>query len=264
VSTRIQRRGGTTAEHSAFTGAPREITVNTTDNRAVVHDGSTPGGHPVAKVADYTAASVLSKLLTVDGVGSGVDADKVQGVTPGASGLAVLAAADAAALTVAIGQVGPILGTQVATTSGTSIDFTGIPSWAKRITILLDNVSTNGTSPVIVQLGDSGGPETSGYTGGLGTITGSTAAGAASALAGLQLVAGTATAVRSGTVTISLMNAATFKWVMVGVIGDNAGSGAAGYTVAVKSTSAALDRIRLTTVGGTDTFDAGSMNISWE
>lgn len=45
----IQLRGGTTAEHSTFTGAAREVTVNTTNNTLVVHDGTTAGGHELAK-----------------------------------------------------------------------------------------------------------------------------------------------------------------------------------------------------------------------
>jgi hypothetical protein len=56
-------------------------------------------------------------------------------------------------------------GTAVASTSGTSIDFTSIPSWVKRITVMIAGVSTNGSSIIQIQLGDSGGVETSGYTG---------------------------------------------------------------------------------------------------
>jgi hypothetical protein len=54
MSTRIQRRGGTTAEHSTFTGANRELTIDTTKHTAVVHDGSTVGGHPLAKSSELT------------------------------------------------------------------------------------------------------------------------------------------------------------------------------------------------------------------
>jgi hypothetical protein len=50
-------------------------------------------------------------------------------------------------------------GTAVASTSGTSIDFTSIPLWVKRITVMFAGVSTNGTSPFLVQLGDAGGIE---------------------------------------------------------------------------------------------------------
>jgi len=56
-------------------------------------------------------------------------------------------------------------GTAVASTSGTSIDFTSIPSWVKSITVMFSAVSTSGTSDVIVRLGTGGSPETSGYVG---------------------------------------------------------------------------------------------------
>ena len=66
------------------------------------------------------------------------------------------------------GTLAPIVsGTAVASTSGTSIDFTGIPSWVKRITVMLNGVSTSGTSIVQVQIG-SGSPTTSGYTDAIG------------------------------------------------------------------------------------------------
>jgi hypothetical protein len=54
-------------------------------------------------------------------------------------------------------------GTAVASTSGTSIDFTSIPAWVKKITVMFDRVSTNGTSFVQVQLGTSGGFVITGY-----------------------------------------------------------------------------------------------------
>jgi hypothetical protein len=49
MSTQIQRRRGTTAEHSTFTGVEGELTVDTTKDTAVVHDGTTVGGHPLQK-----------------------------------------------------------------------------------------------------------------------------------------------------------------------------------------------------------------------
>ena len=54
-------------------------------------------------------------------------------------------------------------GTAVASTSGTSIDFTGIPSWAKRITVMFNGVSTNGTSQQLIQIG-SGSVNATGYS----------------------------------------------------------------------------------------------------
>ena len=55
-------------------------------------------------------------------------------------------------------------GTSQASTSGTSIDFTGIPSWVKRITVMFNGVSTNGTSNPLIQIGDSSGVAITGYS----------------------------------------------------------------------------------------------------
>ena len=63
------------------------------------------------------------------------------------------------------------LATAVNSTSGTSIDFTGIPNWVDKITIMLSNVSTNGTSQPMFQIGDSGGIETTGYVTATANIT---------------------------------------------------------------------------------------------
>lgn len=49
MSKAIQRRRGTTAEHAGFTGLVGELTIDTTKKTAVVHDGVTAGGHPLAK-----------------------------------------------------------------------------------------------------------------------------------------------------------------------------------------------------------------------
>lgn len=155
-------------------------------------------------------------------------------------------------------------GTSVATTSGTSIDITGIPSWARKIVLTMAGVSTSGTSLVMVQIGDSGGVETSGYSGS-GATSSSGVTSSTSHSAGFTLEAGgafTAASVRSGHVTLVLCDASN-TWVLSGVTALSAGnvvSQAAGH----KQLSAALDRVRLTTVGGADTFDAGAINILYE
>lgn len=153
------------------------------------------------------------------------------------------------------------LGTAVTLTTQTSVDFTGIPSWAKRITVMFNGVSTNGTSPPILQFGDSGGIETTGYLGSAGVVGASTAASSLFT-SGIGLINATAaTVVMQGAVTLSLMTGTT--WVASGILtrSDSAGANLVGGS---KATSAALDRIRLTTSSGTDQFDAGSVNISWE
>ena len=156
-------------------------------------------------------------------------------------------------------------GTAVASTSGTSIDFTGIPSWAKRITVMFSGVSTSGTSVPIIQIGASTTPETTSYTGSF-TIS-NTASASANLSTGFAIgVSGTpqaATTVKHGIVTLALLNSSTNLWTAFGVLGqsDIAQSGFLGGS---KSITGTLGVVRITTVNGTDTFDAGSINIMYE
>ena len=153
-------------------------------------------------------------------------------------------------------------GTAVASTSGTSIDFTSIPSWVKRVTVMFDGVSTNGTSTVTIQIGDSGGVEISGYLGTIGR-TGAGTGGANNSTGFLVDDGGAAAVVRHGSIVLTLLNASTNTWTAMGAVGrsDSANVYIQGGS---KSLSATLDRVRITTSGGTDTFDAGSINILYE
>ena len=160
------------------------------------------------------------------------------------------------------GQIYPIVrSTAIASTSGTSIDFTSIPSWVRRITVMFDAVSTNGTSNWLVQLGDSGGIENTGYIS-VGTFVGSST-GASNYTAGFGLAMSSAGHVGQGLIIFS--NLTGNVWTASGSL---AGSGsAAGFIYATcgsKTLSATLDRVRITTVNGTDTFDAGTINIMYE
>ena len=155
-----------------------------------------------------------------------------------------------------------VQGTAVASTSGTSIDFTGIPSWVKRITVMFSTVSTNGTSIPQIQLGDSGGVETSGYASGGGFIT--TAAGVAvtTATSGFIIYSNISAASLSGSIILSLLGSNT--WVAQGILYQSASTANVTQTAGTKTLSDVLDRVRITTVNGTDTFDAGSINILYE
>ena len=154
-----------------------------------------------------------------------------------------------------------VLETAKASTSGTSVFFTGIPSWVKRITVMFDGVSTNGTSPPQVQIGDSGGIETSGYlcSNSVITTTVATANGTTGYRIGVNNWA--ATVLANGSIVITNLSGNT--WSAFGVVGDSA-SALTYLTAGSKSLSGTLDRIRIITVNGTDTFDAGSINILYE
>jgi hypothetical protein len=157
-----------------------------------------------------------------------------------------------------------VLGTSQASTSGTSITFTGLPSWVKRVTVMLNGVSTSGTSPIQIQLGTSGGFVTSGYSSNFGFInSASGVAGAVATTTGLyvcQFAANTDTV--SSVVVIN--NFSANIWGYSGTGSRTGNVGAFYYSAIPQSLSGALTQIRLTTVNGTDTFDAGSVNILYE
>jgi hypothetical protein len=147
-------------------------------------------------------------------------------------------------------------GTSVASTSGTSIDFTGLPAWIERITVMFNGVSVSGTSNFLVQLGDSGGIENTGYASGAGSRIGETTSTAGFVLS----QSGSAAATFSGLVQI--MTVSSNAWVTSGVLIRS--DGFANSFGGNKTLSDVLDRIRITTVNGTDTFDAGTINIIYE
>jgi hypothetical protein len=148
--------------------------------------------------------------------------------------------------------------------TGTSVDFTGIPSWVKRVTVMLNGVSTNGTSPVIVQLGDSGGVENTGYVsqaaGISTTVIDTTRSGTNTD--GFRLAINAHAATDAITGKIDIVNISSNIWIAQGIIIASATFPT--MAVGSKTTSATLDRVRITTVNGTDTFDAGSINIMYE
>ena len=151
-----------------------------------------------------------------------------------------------------------VLGTAVNSTSGTSIDFTDIPSWAKKITVMFNGVSTNGTSGLMVQLGDSGGIETSGYVGAVWS-----GAGAGQDSIGFVIQNNMiALQTQQGSVRINLFGGSIY--VEDGNVGPNLLANAIAVSCGSKSLSSTLDRVRITTLNGTDTFDAGQINIMYE
>jgi len=150
-------------------------------------------------------------------------------------------------------------GTAVATTSGTAVDFTSIPSGVKRISMMFNQVSCNGTAPRLIQIGTSSGLVTSGYISS-GAHAGAGQAGLVST-AGFLMGAGGAVADKTvGIVTIQTLGSNI--WAMESSTAD----GTANY-IKVGGGSitlgAVLDRVRLSTTSGA-TFDHGSVNIAWE
>lgn len=164
-------------------------------------------------------------------------------------------------LVAATGTLAPIVhGTAQATTSGTFKDFTDIPSWVKRITIMFSGVSTSGTSVVLIQIGDSGGIENTAYTAHAGVIQAS-AVGSADFTTGYGLAHDSgATSTLSGSYTIT--NLSGNVWTLSG--SARQASNRIAMAAGSKTLSDILTQIRITTVNGTDTFDAGTINIMYE
>jgi len=148
--------------------------------------------------------------------------------------------------------------TAVATTSGTAIDFTGIPAGVKRITVMLNGVSTNGVSNFQIQLG-AGSVITSGYVSGWSQAS---SAGAPVTTGFLINAAVAAAHAYSGSAVLTLLSGNT--WVCSSVICCVTGAVSGTIQGGAVTLSDTLDRVRITTVNGTDVFDAGSVNILYE
>ena len=142
-------------------------------------------------------------------------------------------------------------------TSGTSIDFTGIPSGVKRIIVMLSSVSTSGTSNLLIQLG-AGSVTITGY------VSRATSIGAqVSSTAGFIITQALSAATDTITGNIVICTLGSNIWVSGGNISDIGQNGII-MSAGNVTLGGTLDRVRITTVNGTDTFDAGSINILYE
>lgn len=154
------------------------------------------------------------------------------------------------------------LGTSVASTSGTSIDFTSIPSTVKRITVMFRGVSTSSTSSYLIRLG-AGSVETTSYASTSMAIISSPSYGSASNTTGFLLTATgpEAAALHHGSAILTLMgsNIWTLQSSISAALSDRCFCSSGSIAL-----SGTLDRVRITTVNGTDTFDAGTINIMYE
>jgi hypothetical protein len=148
-------------------------------------------------------------------------------------------------------------GTAVSVSSTSTDISTAIPSWARKVSVILSGVSTGGTSNLLIQVGSSTFT-TSGYAS--GSSTGGNTRDTSTA-GFLVTGANTSAATNSGAVV--LYNITGNTWVSSGSVADT-GDGRSGTSGGTVTLSGVLDRVRITTVNGTDTFDAGSVNIIYE
>lgn len=213
--------------------------------------------------ANVTTAKIADLNVTTDKIADlGVTTGKIADLNVTTGKIADLGVttgkiADAAITTAKLAQ--PLtVGTAQNSTSGTSIDFNSIPSWAKRITVIFNGVSTNGTDNYLVQLTDSGGVETTGYLSNANDYGGTTG-----------IVTNGFVLTRSGVIAAGVMHGTVVfikafsgdTWVSSGTVTCN---GLVGNSAGTKTLSGTLTGLRITTVLGTNTFDAGQINIMYE
>jgi hypothetical protein len=289
-------RAITASDSAASTDHWKTIQVNTASVVVTLADATTMAAGYIVNVANQSSGSVTVGLATstntIDGVTNTTQLigpkevreyivnatatgyitksnrvsinDLTEDTSPdlGADYIQTYDASGTIAKKVLLGRAGAgVLGTEQATTSGTSIDFTGIPSWAKKIFVQFVGVSLSGTSNILIQIGDSGGLETTGYVSSSGAASDGNVLSVSSSTAGIIVRTANAANEIHGAVTLTLEDASNFTWV---ASGNFVTSTVMAMTAGSKSLSAALDRLSVTTVNGTDTFDAGAVNILYE
>jgi hypothetical protein len=221
-----------------------------------------------AQIVDATAAAEYGRfsLATVQNsvvndvvwVGGGLWMEGAAGGDPGAGKI------NASELQVSGHKVEWTYGSVVATTSGTSVTLSNaIPSWATEIEIILIGVSTNtANQPPLIQLGDSGGVETSGYVSVTGVISGSSAAEAADTdgFTSYDETSFAAATAVTGSLKLTRWDASDHLWIAEGKFTDGT---LINLVSGIKTTSAVLSSVFLTTTGGAATFDAGNGRVRY-
>lgn len=155
---------------------------------------------------------------------------------------------------------------ELSLTSGATKDFTGIPAGVKRVTLMIASASTNGTSNYLVQIGDAGGLEVTGYQGSIAAVFNvNTTTCEAIAAGGFTIINSVAAAGSyMGKIVLDLAAASTNTWIASSMCCRETTAHGVFTMTGFKQLSSTLDRIRLTTVNGTDTFDVGIVSIKYE
>lgn len=180
-------------------------------------------------------------------------------------GLGTIATQDASNVSISGGTITAsvvTLSSETATTSGTSHDITSIPSGVKSIKVLLDGVSWSGSAGLVVQIGDSGGVETTGYSSTGGVLSGTAVTSTNDTTWFRVVLTGIASQTVHGVVDLCLQDSTNNVWIMKSMAHNDTGTNLH-FGSGRKALSATLDRVRLTTTNGTDTFDAGSFSIQY-
>ena len=249
--------GSITLAAPAVAGSNTQTLVATTDTLAPVIRATA-----ATTTATAFTGAITGTTLTVTAVASGtIQIGQVitgVGVTAGTSIVAFgTGTGGTGTYTVSVSQT-------VASIALTVVgqDFYNIPSWVKRITVMFSGVSGSGTSAFLLQIGTSSGVENTGYSS-TAARGGSASVAYATSTAGYILTeSAVATNIYNGLATIALFG--SNNWIESSVIASPTAINALNTAAGAKTLGGTLDRVRITTVGGTDTFDAGSINILYE
>lgn len=165
-----------------------------------------------------------------------------------------------AAVDLAAGATAIARDTAKNSTSGVAVQFTGIPSWARRITVVFNGVSTNGANNILVQLGTGGAPTSSGYAG-YSVFSYASGVVPVSSTAGIPVFNNAASYNHYGELVLTNISGNT--WVASGqfVTAGTQGSTVSGGSIGL---AGVLNYLRVVATNGTDAFDAGSINVFFE
>jgi hypothetical protein len=150
------------------------------------------------------------------------------------------------------------------TASGSSVDFTNIPSWVRRITVTMTGISFAAAGVGRIRIGTSGGLVTTGYAGGLVGIATTPAVSLDSLGASPEGIAGLSASAAATVVTgqFIIVNVTGNTWQATGSVVRNTDTAALNVSNGWIALSGTLDRLSL--VATTSTFDAGTINILYE
>jgi hypothetical protein len=201
-------------------------------------------------------------IINCGGTGSITGISTITGLPPGGLPDNCITDADIAYYTITpLKLAQPMtLVAQVNTNNGGAVNFTGIPNWVKRITILLDGVSINSTTVPLVRIATSTGFVDSGYVSGGTFLPAGAGAVYHTSTTGFVIPAASASAVHSGIIQICNISSNTWIYSYAGV---NTGESASSVAGGTKSLSAILDRVRITT-NSANQFQSGAISIMYE